>query len=414
MSVVGRLATSKSSIRRVPCAAVLGVHPQQDEALGVVAERRGREHVLLQPLAPGAPVGPEVDQDRLALGLGAGARRGDVVEPTVAGRRRRADRRRRRGQTESEGEKGGQQLRKAPRRTSSSGLDQRRGLARDDTIRPPHETRSSTLADRRVRDDEGRAAGGRAQGAGHRRRELRSGRARLRIAGGGGRGGARSLSPPASRNIRRRPGSRICGAGCSSATAASGTLPGARSARPRSRWAPRRPCSSSRSRWSTTATRSSSRRRAGCRSPTRCKLCGGRPVFVESRADDGFRIRAAPVLDAITPATARHRPQLAVQPDRGHDRRRRSARDRRGRRGARHPGGLRRDLRALRLRRTGIHQLRRLRRRAPGDGGGGGLVLEDLRHDRLAHRLRAGAGVGDAGAWRRSRATPPRTRPRSR
>jgi aspartate aminotransferase len=37
--------------------------------------------------------------------------------------------------------------------------------------------------------------------------------------------------------------------------------------------------------------------------PDQVKLCGGRPVFVESRADDGFRIRAAGVLDAITPAT---------------------------------------------------------------------------------------------------------------
>jgi aspartate aminotransferase len=37
--------------------------------------------------------------------------------------------------------------------------------------------------------------------------------------------------------------------------------------------------------------------------PDQVKLCGGRPVFVESRAGDGFRIRARGVLEAITPAT---------------------------------------------------------------------------------------------------------------
>ena len=244
--------------------------PAAGRTLGVVAERRGREHVLLQPLAPGAPVGPEVDQDRLALGLGARARRGDVVEPTVAGRRRRGDRStasrsRPRARVRRAGSSCGR--RRAAR--VRAGSDQGRGLARDDTIRPPHETRSSTVADRRVRDDEGRAAGGRAQSAGHRRRELRSGRARLRIAGGGGRSGA----PITRRRLHEiYGGDRARG----SAARAARSLPPRvgrslerAAARPRSRWAPRRPCSSSRSRWSTTATRSSSRRRAGCRSPTR-------------------------------------------------------------------------------------------------------------------------------------------------
>jgi aspartate aminotransferase len=37
--------------------------------------------------------------------------------------------------------------------------------------------------------------------------------------------------------------------------------------------------------------------------PDQVRLCGGRPVFVESHAGDGFRIRARPVLGAITAAT---------------------------------------------------------------------------------------------------------------
>ena len=37
--------------------------------------------------------------------------------------------------------------------------------------------------------------------------------------------------------------------------------------------------------------------------PDQIRLCGGEPVFVESRADDGFRLRARTILDAITDRT---------------------------------------------------------------------------------------------------------------
>ncbi len=323
-----------------------------------------------------------------ALGDRAAPRRGRRANRRR--RRRRADRRQRHGQTESEGEKGGQQLWKAPRRTSSSGLDQGRGLARDDTIRLPHETRSSALADRRVRDDEGRAAGGRAQGAGHRRRELRSGRARLRIAGGGGRGGARGSR----RGLHQiYGGDRARG---SAARAARSLPPRVERALERAR--PGRDHGGRQGGPVRAGARGGRRGRRG-RHPDAMLGVVPRPGAAVRRPSGVRRVARRRRLPPPRRAGARRdhagdagdRPQLALQPDRRHDRRRRSARHRRGRGRARHPGGLRRDLRALRLRRTGIHQLRRLRRRASRDGGGGGLVLEDLRHDRLAHRLRAGA-----------------------
>src|SRR5688572_17232094 len=37
--------------------------------------------------------------------------------------------------------------------------------------------------------------------------------------------------------------------------------------------------------------------------PDQVRLCGGEPVFVESRADDGFRLRGRTILDAITDRT---------------------------------------------------------------------------------------------------------------
>ena len=124
--------------------------------------------------------------------------------------------------------------------------------------------------------------------------------------------------------------------------------------------------------------------------PEQVRFAGAEPVVRRRpRATTASAIHAEPILAAITAAHPRRHPQLAVQPDRRGDRRRRICA--RSSRAAAARGVLViSDETYERFVYDGrAHaSAAALAARLPGDGRAGGLVLQDLRHDRLAARLR--------------------------
>ena len=122
------------------------------------------------------------------------------------------------------------------------------------------------------------------------------------------------------------------------------------------------------------------------------EYCGGKCAFVQTRADEGFRLTAAMVEKAITPRTRIILLNIAQQPlGRG---RRPGGFDRH-----RQAGGLARNLRDERrvLRLSGLHRpavLAGFAHRVQGFAAADGLALQDLFHDRMAAGLCHGAQGG--------------------
>ncbi len=161
--------------------------------------------------------------------------------------------------------------------------------------------------------------------------------------------------------------------------------------------------STRRSRSSAPATRSSCTRRTGRRSIEQVKLAEATPVFVRTKAADGFAITAAPMLDAMTRAHARHHHQLAVQPDGradlGRGSRRRSRRRPRGAASGSCSTCATRS--SFTIRRRTICR-RCCRRHCPRSVGHLRVGVEGVRDDRLALRLVDRPGRGDCRAERDS------------
>ena len=192
-----------------------------------------------------------------------------------------------------------------------------------------------------------------------------------------------------------------------------------RSASPIPRW-PSPAGASRRSTWparrcSTAATRSSSRRRTGRRSARRCGWPARGPILVHTQEKDGFKVTARTISKATGPRTKAVHPQHAQQPDRRRDRPRRPARHRRHGPAPQVHDPLRRHLRAHAVRQGGpAARCSDLKDAVGGPLRGAGHRLQELLHDRLAHRL--GAGPEDArrrlrGARLAQHAVPDRLRP---
>ena len=140
------------------------------------------------------------------------------------------------------------------------------------------------------------------------------------------------------------------------------------------------------------------------------KLTGAVPVIVATRQEDNFKLTPAQLRQAATGQDEDVALVQSVESDRQHVLA--GGTRRAGRRGGREEpaGGGRRDLRAAGLRRA---SLRQLRHGAAGPGradGPGQRRQQDLRDDRLADRLDAGAAGGVAGDGRPAEPGDARTR----
>lgn len=132
-------------------------------------------------------------------------------------------------------------------------------------------------------------------------------------------------------------------------------------------------------------------------------LCGGRPVTVALRPEHGMRVNAADIEAAITPAHPRRNHQLTRQSDRRGNFCRRTGAYCRSMQAAQYLGHLRRGLPSVRVwgNVRGNAWGRGSRGTIDCRGAGherphhcGGKPVENLRDDRLAHRLPAGTRSG--------------------
>ena len=116
---------------------------------------------------------------------------------------------------------------------------------------------------------------------------------------------------------------------------------------------------------------------------------GGKCVFVDTDEAQGFTLTAAMLEPHLTARTKLVIINSPSQPERRGDGSRGVREDLPAHLGARHLPDDRRVLLPVPVRQRAV--LDRIAARREGDRAGGRLAFEDLRHDRLAHRLRPGA-----------------------